>query len=467
MKKTIGIQIGPDSFVDEGIDKTLDLLQQRGAINTIYLSTFTYDRGITGRQIPGKAFPDHGVQESDVPYFHGGNYATPHAQFYKNTAIKGERLRAPDFGKLDIVAEVLPAAKKRGMKVVCSIQDGFNYPADVPFVKDLAEVDLQGRKGGAMCFFQPDVREFWKAVATDLCSSYSIDGVLLFNERNGPLLNAIGVSHAQGIDSAKVTCFCEQHQRAAKEHGIDFGRAKEGYQKLNQYVQNSLNGKRPSDGYYVAFTRLMLDYPEIMAYNQLFDLGKHQVLKDVYTAVKAVRKDLQVGFHIEHTNSFNPLYRAARSYEDLATMADFLKVVVYNNCGGERYRSFIRNITSTVFRDVPPAELMELNNHLLNYPNEAPIDELPMAGLSPDYVRRETQRAKDGVKGKSLILPGIDVNIPTGEKSRKASPEDTYNATLAAFKGGADGVILSRKYSEMMLANLDAAGKAVHDAEKI
>lgn len=467
MSKTVGIQIGPDSFVDEGIEKTLNILQQKGAVNTIYLSTFSYDTGITGRMNAGPSFPDHGKPESRENPFHGGNNAIPHAKFYKNTAIKGDKLRAPDFGDLDIVAEVLPAAKKRGMKVVCSVQDGFNYPADVPFMRDFAEVNLLGGKGGAMCFYQPDVREFWKAVSVDLCSSYNIDGILLFNERNGPLLNAIGVSHAQGFESAKVTCFCEFHQKAAKEHGIDFKRAKEGYQKLNVYVQNSLKAQRPTDGYYVEFSRLLLEYPEIMAYNQLFDLGKHQVLKEVYNAVKDVRKSLQVGFHIEHTNSFNPLFRASRSYAELATMADFLKVVVYNNCGGERYRNFIRNICQTVFRDVPPAELMEINNHLLNYENEVSIDELPMAGLSPDYVLRETQRAKAGVQGKSLILPGIDVNIPTGSESRKASTDDTYAATLAAFKGGADGVVLSRKYSEMKFANLEAAGRAIRDAEKL
>lgn len=110
---------------------------------------------------------------------------------------------------------------------------------------------------------------------------------------------------------------------------------------------------------------------------------------------------------------------------------------------------------------------MLMNNHLLNYANEAPIDELPMAGLSPDYVLRETARAKQGVKAKSHILPGIDINIPTGKDSRKASPEDTYAATMAAFKGGADGVILSRKYSEMWLNNLSAAGNAIRDAAKM
>jgi hypothetical protein len=162
-------------------------------------------------------------------------------------------------------------------------------------------------------------------------------------------------------------------------------------------------------------------------------------------------------------NSFNPIFRATRSYEELAQKADFLKVVVYNNCGGERYANFIRNVGSTVFRDVPREELLQFNNHLLNYRGEADLDKLAQQGLSPDYVFRETQRALAGVKGKCKVLPGIDIGIPTGRNSRKASPEDTYAATAAALKGGADGLIFSRKYSEMQLANLSAAGKAVKE----
>jgi hypothetical protein len=65
------------------------------------------------------------------------------------------------------------------------------------------------------------------------------------------------------------------------------------------------------------------------------------------------------------------------------------------------------------------------------------------------------------VEGKCRILPGIDIGIPTGRNSRKASPADTELATGAALEAGADGVIFSRKYSEMRLANIEAAGKAV------
>ena len=459
-RKMIGIQVGSVSFVDEGVEPVLDIFQEPGAVNTIFLTTFTYGRGLGGRQIPGQPFPDHGTQESDEKTFHGGNYATPHPEFYQQTVL--QQTRAPDHGDLDMVAAVLSAAKKRRMKLFCSIEDVFR--SDVPGMKEVTEVDLQGsHTATSLCLFHPDVRAFWTGLATDLCKSYDIDGVLFFNERNGPLLNALGTSHAQSIASSRVTCFCEHHQKAARERGISFDRAHEGYLKLDQFVQNALAGKRPSDGYFVEFWRTLVEYPEIVLWDRLFDEGKHQVLAEVNTAVKAVRKNLQVGFHIEHVNSFNPIFRATRRYDDLANKADFLKIVVYNNCGGERYARFIENVGATVFRDVPKDELLRFNDYLLNYANEASLGDLPAAGLSPDYIARETRRALEGVRGKCKILPGIDIGIPTGTDSRKASPADTYAATAAALKAGADGVIFSRKYSEMRLENLAAAGRAVRE----
>ena len=85
--KMIGIQIGAVSFVDEGTEKVLDVLQERACVNTLFLAVFTYGRGIAGRQIPGQPLPDHGKQEYDLN-FHGGNFATPHPQYYKNTVLK-------------------------------------------------------------------------------------------------------------------------------------------------------------------------------------------------------------------------------------------------------------------------------------------------------------------------------------------------------------------------------------------
>ena len=43
-------------------------------------------------------------------------------------------------------------------------------------------------------------------------------------------------------------------------------------------------------------------------------------------------------------------------------------------------------------RVVPKEELLRFNNHLLNYEKEAGLNDLATAGLSPDYVARETKR---------------------------------------------------------------------------
>src|SRR5205814_7255183 len=94
----IGIQAGAVSFVDEGTERVLDNMQSLAGVNTLFLATFTYGRGIGGRQLRGSALPDHGKQEYD-DNFHGGQFATPHTQYYKDTSLAPEK--APDHGNYD------------------------------------------------------------------------------------------------------------------------------------------------------------------------------------------------------------------------------------------------------------------------------------------------------------------------------------------------------------------------------
>ena len=455
---TVGIQVGAVSFVDEGVDKVLDILQEKGKVNTIYLATFTYGRGIAGRQIPGQPLPDHGKQQYDQDTFHGGNYATPHAEFYSKTSLK--QTKAPDFGeKYDVLAEVLPKAKARGVKVYCWYEDVFR--TDIPGVEDLREVELSGRRAGSLCTFHPDYREFLIGLTKDFCTSYDVDGVMWGSERQGPLNNAIGASHGGRANPTRVTCFCEHHQKAAKERGIDVARAKEGYGKLAEFVTKAQSGNRPSDGYFVTWWRLLVEYPEILAWEKLWTDGQRSIYEDVYKAAKASKQSAQVGFHIWHTNSFAPFFRAEQDYAAMGKYADELKIVAYNNCGGPRYASAISSMHNTVFRDMPREEVYSFMNHVLNYENEKSLAEIPTAGLSADYVGRETKRAVEAVGGKVRILPGIDIDIPTGGNQKKTTPEDVEAATTAALKNGAAGVIFSRKYSEMKLANLAGGGKAI------
>ena len=52
-------------------------------------------------------------------------------------------------------------------------------------------------------------------------------------------------------------------------------------------------------------------------------------------------------------------------------------------------------------------------------------------------------------------------NTPTNQDERPLFV--TKAAVMAAFQAGAHGVLLSRKYSEMRLANLSGAGEAIRE----
>src|SRR5690242_16355602 len=101
---TIGIQVGSVSFLDEGTDAVLDRFQRDAGINALFIATFSYGRGIAGRQVPGQRLPDHGKQEYDTQ-FHGGNYAQTHEKYYAHTSLKN--IAAPDHPDFDVLARVI------------------------------------------------------------------------------------------------------------------------------------------------------------------------------------------------------------------------------------------------------------------------------------------------------------------------------------------------------------------------
>jgi hypothetical protein len=158
-----------------------------------------------------------------------------------------------------------------------------------------------------------------------------------------------------------------------------------------------------------------------------------------------------------------PIYRAEQDLAELSKYSDFLKIVIYHNCGGERLATYVNSVGSTIYGDVPAQQILDFHYRVLNYA-EKDLATIPKTGLSADYVYRETKRASDGLAGtKTRLWPGIDIDIPTAADHSKCSPGGTEAAVKSAFRAGAHGVILSRKYSEMKLANLKGAGAALRE----
>ncbi|MGH9719736.1 MAG: hypothetical protein ACRD8O_05955 [Bryobacteraceae bacterium] len=459
-KKMIGIQVGAVSFVDEGVDPVLDNLQKRAHVNTLFIATFTYGRGIAGRQVPGQPLPDHGKQEYDVNY-HGGNYTAIHPQYYRNTVFRD--FRAPDHGNFDVLEAVMPAAKKRGMKVICWYEDVFR--SGLPNIEKLQEKELSGRNAATLCFNNPDYRAFLTGLTQDYVRSYPVDGVMWGSERQGAFSNALGASHGgAGRDPGRVTCFCDFCLKKARARGINIDRVKRGFGELEKFVRAARGGSRPVDGYYVTLWRLMLRYPELLAWEMFWTDSLRETHQAIYDTAKKANPKAGVGWHIWHNNSFNPIYRAEQDLQEISKVSDFLKIVIYHNCGGERLASYTNSVSKTMYGDVPPQELLDFHYRVLDYQQEKKLDQIPASGLSADYVSRETKRARAGLQdAKTQLWPGIDIDIPTGKESSKSTPQGTRDAVLAAFRAGADGVLLSRKYSEMRLANLSGAGDAIRE----
>jgi len=461
--KFVAIQVGGRSFVDEGVEGVLDTLQQKGGVNVLMPAVFTYGRGLAGRQIPGLPLPDHGVQQYDE--IHGGCYTKLHAEFETKSVIKN--VRAPELGGFDILAAVIPKAKARGMRTYCLFEEAYN-PQLMPGFEKIAEVYMDGRIGGTTCLNNPHTRDFLAALVEDWFTHNDLDGMMWESERQGPLNNMIGAHFGRFSGDSSSYCFCEYCVGKAAAQGINVDRARQGFVALGQWVKRVREGSGATErngetGTFVTFWRLLLEYPELIAWQRFWFRSQEEVYALLYQTVKGINQKAQVGWHIMHLVTMSPFYQAEQDYSRLAKFSDFLKPCPYNNCAGPRFARYIENVHSTVFRDLTADEVLSLHYRLLGYEDEASLDKLPTTGMSAEYVARETRRALAEVDGGIPIYPGIDIDIPTALDEKRTQPADVKAAVLAAFQAGAPGVVLSRKYAEMKLTNLAGAGEALHE----
>ena len=457
-EKFVAIQIGARSFVDEGVDRCLDTLRETGGVNVVMSTVFTYGTGLAGRQVSGEPLPDHGVKEYD--HIHGGSYTQVHPEFYFNSPIKD--IRAPELGSFDILADVIPKAKARGMQTYALFEENYN-PRFMPGFEAIAEVDLYGRQGSTTCFNNPGARAFLTSMVSDWSANNEIDGIMWESERQGPLNNTIGASFNKIFPrhSSTANCFCEHCLRKAHDIGIEGNRAREGYIALDRWVSRTQADVKTPDGNFVGLWRLFLEFPEIFSWERFWYSSQEEMYALIYGTAKGINPKLQVGWHIMHVVTMSPFYSADTNYARLVPYSDFLKPCPYNNCGGPRLAQYIRNVQSTIFRDMSPEQVLDMHYAFFGYTGEPSLRELPTAGLSAKTVEIETKRAISDVKGAIPIYPGIDIDVPTDLDEKRTQPSDVCAATLAALKAGAPGIVLSRKYAEMKLTNIAGAKQAL------
>jgi len=466
-EKLIGIQIGAVSFVDEGVDRVLDIVQERAAVNALFLAGFSFSNGTAGRQLEGQAFPGHGKSEYDTQ-LRGGNFARVHPQCYHDTGIDPLLTQAPEHPEFDLLADVIPEARERGMKVYCLVQDQF--PKTFPGVEKLQEEDFNGQRSDTLCKNNPYYRNFLAGLMEDLGSNYDLDGVMFVCEHQGAFSNTLG-SRLRGKARGKAgarTCFCPFCRDKGHRQAIPYERALRGFLELERFVAAGRSGQVLPDGYYVSLWRLILKYPELLAWEHFFHEGVREVYRLMRERLKSANPGAAFGIHVWHNVTLSPFYRAEQDLAELSDCGDFLKLAIYHNCGGPRMASYLESVGETIYRDIPVDDLLQFHYRVLNFSGDG-YPGIRHKGLSADYVYGESRRAV--LQSNSTpVYAGIDVDIPveepdlapgSGATVAKASRESVAQAVREAFRAGVDGIVISRKYSEMRLETLSGVGDAV------
>jgi len=468
-KPLIGFQAEVPYLLEYGIEKFLDDVQTRASVNAVFLHANMY----APSRAPGRS----------------GEFATAHPEYYRDIGMTPGPLGEGDPNLPEAMARIREACRPRGVKIFSWVIEDNRAQPQIKGMDRLYEVDLHGRRTdghpGGPCLNNPYFRNLLMGEVEDHVRTFEIDGFQRGSERQGPLWNALGAwHHASTADPGRTSCFCEHCLAKGQKQGIDTDRVKKGYLALEPYIRAGRAGQRPADGYYVEFWRLLLRYPELLAWETLWSDSMRETQREVYAKVKSIR-NIPVGFHIWQNASFHPMYRAEQDYAPYLEYSDFLKPVVYENPAAERVAAYIYSVHQNFLGDLSKEQALQFIYSVMDYkggksydesirgpeePYEAQLRQLPMNGnpkpqshfalFSSDYVRRETRRAVEATAGsRTTVWAGLGIDIA----DKNSTPESVRGAVQAIFQAGATGLIICTAHSAMQPENLSSVGSTLRE----
>ena len=369
--------------------------------------------------------------------------------------------RAPDFGDYDVLEAVLPAARKRGMKTICWFEDVSRD--DVPNIAKLQEKDLrrpERRLPSASTI--PTTATGCSAIVEDYARSYDIDGIMWGSERQGAFSNALGASHGGGgrdPDTRHLLLRFLRSEGQGSAASTSSGPARAS--RRSQRSSGRPRGQAPVDGYYVTLWRLMLRYPELLAWEMLWT----DSLRETYAAMlrQGQRSEARRRSRLAHLAQQLVQPHLPRRAGPVGTRqvlrfpedgdVSQLRRRAHGELHQQRGQDHLRRCAGAGTARLP------LSRARLRRRRTSPRSR--KTGFSADYVYREAKRAREALTGTKRSLAGHRYRHPDRAATASRPRRDARGGRWRRFAPGADGVMLSRKYSEMKLANLRGAGAAV------
>lgn len=188
-KNVVAIQVKPFAWLDEGIDKLLDTLQEKGNVNTVFVYTYDYDpnRTTNGGPIP---LPDHGKYGSGKLRT-GGAFYDYDQKYFRDTTLKD--FRSPDEPNFNVITAVAPKMKARKMDFFAwDYNNAFPVMMQsIPGFTEVAEVDVYGRRTTSACLTIPTIRHILPARSNRISPSTLLRSMALCGAANAWALSTI------------------------------------------------------------------------------------------------------------------------------------------------------------------------------------------------------------------------------------------------------------------------------------
>lgn len=213
-------------LADEGVDHVLDVLQRETLTNSAYLVALMHHekRPLTDFYYPHNPRRKVHWTEDSRAYWHW------HAESFARSRIKPLASDDPELREVDRLQELITAARSRGMTVGAELSHTWvDKERTASEFLDCVQIDFEGRPfDQQICFNHPDVRDYGRALYTDIATHYDVDYVMTCVRGFNPGERGTSSRAAAAGDLGRLTsitrggCFCDHCRRAAEARGIDW-----------------------------------------------------------------------------------------------------------------------------------------------------------------------------------------------------------------------------------------------------
>ena len=250
-----------------------------------------------------------------------------------------KQFAAPDelYAGFDTLADVIPAARKRGINVYtyyCETSSSAIRSIWQPGFQHFLDRDHRGRIATRPSLLNPDYKTFWHSVFADWLNNHDLRGIMWGIERQSPLMDIFRGDSSTGFDDYYVA--------EARARGIDTERAIAGYCAIDDLL-GRVRERRPAER-----RRLCPAPAATVALSRSAALGEDVGWNPITTfyrelsgLVKFYDPNYEFGIGIwQVINTYNPYLRAQYDQSEYAPYADWFKPVLYHTPAGARFAEF-------------------------------------------------------------------------------------------------------------------------------